>query len=181
MHTGNQEENRNSKEVILGVERTYESNVNVKTKKRLLNTYIFSLLTYGCEAWTIVREAARRINAFEIWCYRRLLKISWINRTTNKEVFDRVKERPILLKKIAKRKSSFFGHIVGSPSRNLFVNIIKGNIDGKKSKGIPRRMWIDDIMEWTNAREYGQLKRKAQCRAGLSNLLSRRATFTFRS
>ena len=130
----------------------------------MLNTYIFSLLTYGCEAWTIGREAARRINAFEIWCYRRILKISWINRTTNKEVFDRIKEKPTLLKKIAKRKSSFFGHIVRSSSRNLFVNILEGFIDGKKSKGRPRRMWIDDIKEWTNVREYGQLKRKAQCR-----------------
>ena len=141
-----------------------KSNVNMKTKKRLLNTYIFSLLTYGCEAWTIGREAARRINAFEIWCYRRILKISWINRTTNKEVFDRIKEKPTLLKKIAKRKSSFFGHIVRSSSRNLFVNILEGFIDGKKSKGRPRRMWIDDIKEWANVREYGQLKRKAQCR-----------------
>ena len=101
-----------------------KSNVNMKTKKRLLNRYIFSLLTYCCEAWTIGREAARRINAFEILCYRRILKISWINRTTNKEVFDRIKEKPTLLKKIAKRKSSFFGHIVRSSSRNLFVNIV---------------------------------------------------------
>ena len=46
-----------------------KSNVNMKTKKILINACIFSLLTYGCEAWTIGREAARRINAFEIWCY----------------------------------------------------------------------------------------------------------------
>ena len=65
-----------------------KSNVNMKTKKRLLNTYIFSLLTYGCEVWIIGREAERRINAFEIWRYRRILKSGWINRTMNKEVFD---------------------------------------------------------------------------------------------
>ena len=45
----------------------------------------------------------------------------------------------------------------------MFVNIMEGFIDGKKSKGRPRRMWIDDIMEWTYVREYGQLKKKAQC------------------
>ena len=65
-----------------------KSNVNMMTKKRLLNSYIFSLLTYGCEAWTIGREAARRINAFETWCYHRLPKISWVNKTTNKQVSD---------------------------------------------------------------------------------------------
>ena len=141
-----------------------KSNVNMKTKKRLLNSYIFSLLTYGCEAWTVGREAERKINAFETWCYRRILKISWVSKTTNKQVFDRINERPTLLKKIAKRKSSFFGHIVRSQNRNLFVNIMEGFIDGKKSKGRPRRMWIDDIKEWTNIKEYGKLKRKAQCR-----------------
>ena len=112
-----------------------KSNVNKKKKKRLLNRYIFSLLTYGCEARTIGREAARRENAFETWYYRRILKTSWINRIMNKEVFDRIKEKPTLLKLIAKSKSSDFGNIVRSPTRNMFANIMEGFIDGKKSKG----------------------------------------------
>ncbi len=57
-----------------------KSNINMNTKKRLLKTYIISLLTYGCEAWTISKEASRRINAFETWCYRRILKFNWINK-----------------------------------------------------------------------------------------------------
>ena len=111
-----------------------KSNVNMKTKKRLLNSYIFSLLTYGCEAGTIGREAARKINAFETWCYRRILKISWVSKTTDKQVYDGINERPTLLKTIAKQKSSFFGHIVRSPNRNLFVNIMEGFIDGKNQR-----------------------------------------------
>ena len=110
------------------------------------------------------QRSSKKINAFETWCYRRILKISWVSKTTNKQVYDRINERPTLLKKVAKRKSSFFGHIVRSPNRNLFVNIMEGFIDGKKSKGRPRRMWIDDIKEWTNIREYAKLKRKAQCK-----------------
>ena len=137
----------------------------MNTKKRLLNTYIFLLLTYGCEAWTIGREASRRINAFEIWCYRRMLKISWINRTTNKEVFHRIKEKPTLLKKFAtKRKLSLFGHILRNPSRILFVNIMEGFMDGKKSKGRPRRIRIDDINEWNNARDYGHDRQPSDVR-----------------
>ena len=123
------------------------------------------------------QEAARRMNAFEILCYRRILKISWTSRTTNKEVFDRIKEKPILSKKIAKRKSSFFGHIARSPSRNLFVNIMEGFIDAKNLKGRPRRMWVDDIKEWTNVREYGQLKRKAQRRGEWRSMIGNLRTF----
>ena len=141
-----------------------KSNINMSTKKRLLKTYIMSLLTYGSEAWTIGKEAARRINAFETWCYRRILTVRWIDKITNKEIFDRIKEEPNLLEQIARRKSSFFGHIVRSSNRNLFVNIIEGFINGKRAQGRPRRMWIDDIKEWTNIKEYGQLKRKAQNR-----------------
>ena len=110
-------------------------------------------------------DAARRINAFEKLCYRTILKVSRrINKITNKEIFDRVKEKPYLLKQIAQRKSSFFGHTARSPNRNLFDNIIEGFINGKRAQGSPRRMWIDGIKEWTNFKEYGQWKRKAQNR-----------------
>ena len=105
------------------------------------------LLAYGCEAWIISKEAARRTNAFEAWCYCRILKVSWINSNTSREVFDRIKEKPTLLKQIAQRKSSFFGYIARSPHQNLFVNIMEGYIIGKKAKGRPRRMWIDDVKE----------------------------------
>ena len=154
-----------------------KSNINMSTKKRLLKTYIMSLLTYGSEAWTIGKEAARRINAFETWCYRRILKVRWIDKITNKEIFDRIKEEPNLLEQIARRKSSFFGHIVRSSNRNLFVNIIEGFINGKRAQGRPRRMWIDDIKEWTNIKEYGQLKRKAQNREQWRSMIGNLRTY----
>eukprot|EP00794_Sanderia_malayensis_P016412 gene16412-18047_t len=154
-----------------------KSNINMNTKKRLLKTYIISLITYGCEACTIGKEAARRINAFETWCYRRILKDSWINKITNKDIFERVKEKPNLLKQIAQRKSSFFGHIARSPNRNLFVNIMEGFINGKRAQGRPRRMWIDDIKEWTNIKEYGQLKREAQNREQWRSMIGNLRTY----
>ena len=141
-----------------------KSDINMKTKKRLQKTYIMSLSTYGCEAWTIGKQAARRINAFKTWCYRRILKVSWINKVINKEIFDRVKEKSNLLKQITQRESSFFGHIARSPDRNLFVNIMEGFINGKRAQGRPRRMWIDDVKEWTNIKEYDLLKRTPQNR-----------------
>ena len=154
-----------------------KSNINMNTKKRLLKIYIMSLSSYGCEAWTIGKEAARRINAFEAWCYCRMLKVSWINKITNKEIFDRVKEQPNLLKQIAQRKSSFFGHIARIPDQNLFVDILEGFINGKRAQGRPRRMWIDDIKEWTNIKEYGQLKKTAQNRERWRSMIGNLRTY----
>ena len=60
------------------LEEVMKSNVNMKTNKRLLHSYIFLLIAYGWEAWTIGREIAKRINVFETWCYRRIVKIIWV-------------------------------------------------------------------------------------------------------
>ena len=117
------------------------------------------------------QKSSKDIDAFETWCYHRILNIGWVSKTTNKQVYDRINERPTLLKKIAKRKSSVCDHIVRSSNRNLFVNIMEGFIDGKKSEGRPRRMWIYDIKERTNIREYEKLKRKAQCREKLRSVI----------
>ena len=178
MFTTNQKENSIiAKKSFWELKELMKSNIIMNTKKRLLKTYIISLLTYGCEAWTISKEAARRINAFERWCYRRILKVSWINKITNNNIFERVKEKPNLLKQIAQRKSSFFGHIARSPNRNLFVNIIEGFINGKRAQGRPRRMWIDDTKEWTNIKEYGQLKREAQNREQWRSMIGNLRTY----
>ena len=64
------------------------SNINVNTKS-------MSLLIYGCKAWTIAKEAARRINAFETWCYRRILKVSWINKLPTKRYLTELKKSQI--------------------------------------------------------------------------------------
>ena len=63
-------------------------NINITVKKKIIETYIFSVLTYGSEAWTLTKEARRRINAFEMWCYRRMLKISWRRLMSNDQVLD---------------------------------------------------------------------------------------------
>ena len=62
-------------------------NIRFKTKKRILESYVFSILSYGCECWTWNTALCRKVDAFEMWCYRRILKISWKDKVTNKEVY----------------------------------------------------------------------------------------------
>jgi len=69
-----------------------KGNVNM-TRKKLLNCYVFSVLKYGCESWTVNKNLMKRINAFEQWCYRRMLKISWKDKIPNTEVLKRVGEK----------------------------------------------------------------------------------------
>jgi len=67
--------------------------VNLTTRKRILNCYVFLVLKYGCESWTLNRSLQKRITAFEHWCYRRMLKVSWKDKVKNTEVLSRMAEK----------------------------------------------------------------------------------------
>ncbi|KAI5735070.1 hypothetical protein M8J77_013749 [Diaphorina citri] len=134
-------------------------NISKRTKLRLLKTYVFSILTYGSEAWTVNKIFGKKINAFEQWCYRRMLKVSWIEKVTNKEILRRMgKEKPELLNIIRERKLKFAGHMIRGSSGQLLLDIIEGNIDGRRPRGRPRRVWLDDVKEWLGLSTYEECK-----------------------
>ena len=87
-------------------------NVRHETKLKILNCYVFSVLNYGCESWTWTKALERKINAFEMWCYRRMLKISWMKRISNKEVLQRINCNLHFLKQMKKRKMDYAGHVM---------------------------------------------------------------------
>ena len=107
----------------------FNSNINRKTKRNLLKTYVWSVFTYGCEAWTIGKEMMDKIRAYEMWCYRRLLKIRWTDRVSNEEVLRRMNVTPLLLTITAKRKAALFGHVARGSSGAIFCNIVEGYIE----------------------------------------------------
>ena len=86
--------------------------VSLDTRLRLLKCYIWSTLLYGCETWTLSKTLEKRIEAFEIWKFRRILKIAWANHKTNDEVLNMAKCKKSLLNIIMKRKLQYFGHII---------------------------------------------------------------------
>ena len=129
--------------------------------------YVFSVVSYGCETWTYSKAIDHKINAFEMWCYRRMLRISWTSHTTNIDVLQKmgVKETT-MLNNLKDRKLSYAGHIMRNTSGHYdtLLTTIEGRLAGKRGTGIPRRTWVDDIREWTGSKRYDQIKRAAENR-----------------
>ena len=79
-------------------------NVKMKTKMKILNCYIFSVLNYGCETWTWTKDMQSKIDAFEMWCYRRMLKISWKDKITNKNLLQMIQIQLHFQRNMKKKK-----------------------------------------------------------------------------
>ncbi|KAL1448646.1 hypothetical protein WDU94_000548, partial [Cyamophila willieti] len=143
-----------------------------RTKLRILNTYVNSILTYACESWTIDNILRNKITAFENWCYRRILRVSWTEKVTNKEILRRVGKNSFdLIKTIKKRKMAYAGHVMRGSSGDFMLRTLEGKIEGKRPRGRKRRKWIDDIKEWTKIKTYGECKRFAEDREKWKNVI----------
>jgi hypothetical protein len=122
--------------------------------------YIRSIALYGAETWTLRAVDQKHLESFEMWCRRRMEKISWTDRVRNEEVLLRVKEQRKILHEIVKRKANWIGHIL---RRNcLLRQVIKGNIKGWREvtgrQKRRRRKLLDDLKE---RRGYSHLKEEA--------------------
>ena len=104
---------------------------------------MWSTLSYGAETWTISKTLAGRINAFEMWTYRKMLRLSYTKHKTNEEVLDMLSTEKQLLSTIVKRKCQYFGHIIRQ--NELQRQLLEGKINGKRSRGRPRITWMDNI------------------------------------
>jgi len=122
--------------------------------------YIWSIALYGSETWTFRAVDQKHLESFEMWCCRRMEKISWIDHVRNEEILLRVKEQRNILHKIRKRKANWSGHIL---RRNcLLQRVIEGKIQGgievTRRQGRRRRKLLDDVKE---RRGYSHLKEEA--------------------
>ena len=140
-------------------------NISMKLKKMILNTYIFSVVSYGCESWTYNSAIVKQLNSSEMSCYRRILKIKWTDMVSNKDVLSRVGlVGPCLTKDLFKRKMEFAGHVLRGSSGTIHNEIIEGYIHGKRDKGRQRRTWVEDLKDWRGIENFGALKRTAEDR-----------------
>ena len=111
-----------------------------KKKLRVLETVVFPNALYGCESFTINNTDAKRITSFEMICYRKILRISWMEKVTNKEVLSRlVIKTTLLLQKAKTLKLKYFGHI--KRHETLERHILEARIDGRRGRGRPTRRW----------------------------------------
>lgn len=129
-------------------------------KIRMLRCYIFTTLLYGIEAATLTKIMMRKINAFEMWLYRRILRISYVDRITNIEVLQRLGKETELNTEIKIRKLQYLGHVMRGDKYQLLQVIMQGKIIGKRSVGRRRMSWLRNLREWFNCSS-DQLFRKA--------------------
>ena len=123
-------------------------NIEIETRKCLARCYVLSTLLYASETWTVNADTCKKINSFEMWMYRKMLKISYTSHTTNEEVLKRVNEKGLSLeKKIKMRKTQYFGHLIRKDK--MQKSLLEGRVCAKRPRGRPRKSWMKNIMEWT--------------------------------
>ena len=110
--------------------------INLNIRLRALKCYIWPTLFYGAETWTITKSLLSRLDAFEMWVYRRVLKISWAEKITNEEVLRRMGTGREIVRQFKTRKLQYLGHLVRHNSSQL--QLIEGKIEGRRSRGRPR-------------------------------------------
>ena len=120
--------------------------ISLKTKFRIMKAYIWSILLYGCESWTIDREIMNRIEAVEMWFLRRILGISWKEKVRNEEVLKRAGTKRELIEMIRKRQLSFLGHVYRKD--DIERTVLTGRIDGKRDRGRQRLTYLQSLNNW---------------------------------
>ena len=121
------------------------SRLSLQTRVRAIKTYVWSTLLYGCEAWTVSKAMEQRLEAVEMWCWRRMLRISWTERRSNTNILESIGSRRELLALVRKRQMSFFGHVMRAEGlENLAMT---GRIAGSRSRGRPRKKYLDRMKE----------------------------------
>uniref|UniRef100_A0A8D9AW28 Reverse transcriptase domain-containing protein n=1 Tax=Cacopsylla melanoneura TaxID=428564 RepID=A0A8D9AW28_9HEMI len=124
------ERNRKSKAVQLSnrMGAVFKShNLTLDTKMRLLRCYVFSVLFYGVESWTLNETISNKLNAFEMWLYRRILKIPWTARITNENVLKRMNKNKEIMNTVKARKLQYLGHIMRNENRYELLQAIKSS------------------------------------------------------
>ena len=116
------------------------------TKIRLVKAMVFPVVMYGCESWTVKKAEHQRINAFELWCWRRLLRVPWTARRSNQSILKEINPRISLERMMLKLKLQYFGHLmwrVDSSEKTLML----GGIGGRRRRGRQRMRWLDGITD----------------------------------
>ena len=118
--------------------------ITLLTKVRLVNAMVFPIVMYGCESWTIKKAECRRIDAFELWCWRRLLRIPWTARRSNQSILKEIKPGCSLEGLILKLKRQYFGHLMRRTD-SFEKTLMLGKTEGGRRRGQQRMRWLDGI------------------------------------
>ena len=128
--------------------------ITLPTNVHLVKAMIFLVVMCGCESWTIMKAERRRIDAFELWCWRRLLRVSWSARRSKQSIIKEISPEYSLEGLMLKLKLQYFGHLM-QRSDSLEKTLMLGNIEGGRRRGQQRMRWLGDI---TNSMDMSLIK-----------------------
>ena len=120
--------------------------ITLPTKVRLVKAMVFPVVMYRCESWTIKKAERRRIDAVELWCWRRLLRVPWTARRSNQSILKEISPGCSLEGLMLKLKPQYFGHLMRRAD-SLEKTLILGKTEGRRRKGRQRMRWLDGITD----------------------------------
>ena len=120
--------------------------VGLITKVHLVKAMIFPVVKYGCESWTVKKAESRRIDAFELWCWRRLLRVPWTARRYNQSILKEISPGCSLEGPMLKLKLQHFGYLMQRVD-SLEKTLMLGKIEGRRRRGWQRIRWLDGIID----------------------------------
>ena len=120
--------------------------ITLPTKVRLVKAMDFPVVMYGCESWTIKKAECQRIDVFELWCWRRFLRVPWTARRSNQSILKEVSPGCSLEGLMLKLKLQYFGHLIRRAD-SLEKTLMLGGIGGRRRRGQQRMRWLDGITD----------------------------------
>ena len=118
--------------------------ITLPTKVHLVKAMVFPVVVYGCESWTIKKAECWRIDTFELWCLRRLLRVPWTARRSNQSILKEISPEYSMEGLMLKLKCQYFGHLIRRTDL-LEKTLMLGKIEGGRRRGQQRMRWLDDI------------------------------------
>ena len=120
--------------------------ITLPTKVHLAKAMVFPVVMYGCESWTVKKAECRRTDAFELWCWRRLLRVPWTARRSNQSILREISPRCSLEGLMLKLKLQYFGHLMRRAD-SFEKTLMQGKIEGRRRRGRQRMRWLDGITD----------------------------------
>ena len=120
--------------------------ITLPTKVRLVKAMVFPVVVHGCESWTIKKAEHRRIDAFELWCWRRLLRVPWTARRSNQSILKEISPKYSLERLILKLKLQYFDHLMGRTD-SYEKTLMLGKIEGRRRREQQSMRWLDSFTD----------------------------------
>ena len=120
--------------------------ITFPTKVHLVKAMVFPVVMYGCESWTVKKAECRRIDAFELWCWRRLLRVPWTTGRSNQSILKEISPGCSLEGLMLKLKLQYFGHLMRRAD-SFEKTLMLGKIEGRRKRGRQRRRWLDGVTD----------------------------------